>query len=337
MKSIQKLTPQERDKITVRLAQGVTISSIARELGRSKSTISDEVKRNKKWDREKNDWVYEAIFAQEETDTRMVERRKRPQMKNEWIYQYVIEHLRSGWSPEQIEGTLKRDFSGDYQRTIGHEAIYQYIFHPDNREEKLWEYLPRKQKRRRERKGRGVHHSRIPERVSIHVRPEGINNRTEFGHYEGDTIEGRRSIGDGIHTEVERVSRMTFAVKVDSISSEAALQAQKKIFSSLPPQARQSTTLDNGRENHLHFKLRTELKMDTYFADPYSSWQRGTNEYHNGLLRRYIPKKTDFTDLTQEELDDMLWEINTRPRKVLGYQTPLEVFQRHLANRSDSR
>ncbi len=337
MKKARKLTPKERDTLAMLLAQEVTLSEIARRLVRSKSTISDEVKRNRRWDGEKEDWVYKAIAAQEETDKRMVERRKRPQLKNKWIYSYVVEHLRGGWSPEQIEGRLKLDFKGKYHKTIGHEAVYQYVFHPDNKDENLWEYLPRKQKKRKKQKGRGVHHSRIPQRVSIHLRPQMIDDRTEFGHFEGDTVEGRRSVGDGIHTEVERLSRITFAVKVNNISSEEGLRAQKDIFSDLPEKARRSTTLDNGRENHLHYKLKTELNMKTYFADPYSSWQRGTNEYHNGLLRRYLPKGTDFSELTHEELNDILWEINNRPRKCLGFYTPLEVFNKYLADRSDSR
>lgn len=330
------LAPWERDKIAVFLAQGVKISEIARRLKRSKSTISDEIKRNKRWDKGKQCFVYEAIFAQEETNKRMVKRRKRPLMKNKWLYQYVINHLGIGWSPEQIEGRLKLKYGNNYHKTIGHEAIYQYVYHQENIPDTLWEYLPRKQKKRKKQNGRSVHRSRIPDRVSIHLRPAVVEQRIEFGHFEGDTVEGKRSVGDGIHTEVERVSRITFGIKVKSIASIETIKVQKQIFSKLPESIRKSTTLDNGRENHLHQELKS-FGMKTYFADPYSSWQRGTNEYHNGLLRRYLPKGTDFSDLTQEELDDILWEINNRPRKCLGYQTPLEVFSKYIANCSDSR
>src|SRR3989338_764849 len=171
-------------------------------------------------------------------------------------------------------------------------------------------------------------------RISIHLRPKVINKRKQFGHFEGDTIEGRGH-KDGFHTEVERLSRLIFAIKVNAISSDEGLKAQKDIFAVLPNQARLSTTLDNGRENHYHQKLKQELGIDTYFADPYSSWQRGTNEYHNGLIRRYFPKKTNLAIVTQEELDDVVYEINSRPRKVLKYQTPLEVFNYHLSKCSD--
>ena len=216
------------------------------------------------------------------------------------------------------------------------ETIYRYIYDPKNKGEVLWEYLPRGQKKRRKQKGRRVHTSHIEARISIKCRRAKINKRKEFGHYEGDTVEGRRSVGDGIHTEVERMSRMLFAKKVDTITSEETSSVQVEIFSRLPVEARKSTTLDNGRENHLHFKLKTELKMDTYFADPYSSWQRGTNENTNGLLRRYVPKHTDFSTITQEDLDEIVLEINTKPKKVLQYATPLEVFTSYLTNCSDS-
>ena len=125
------------------------------------------------------------------------------------------------------------------------------------------------------------------------------------------------------------MSRKYFAKLVTQIDSEEAIKAQEEIFSPLPKWARRSTTLDNGRENHLHMKLK-DLGMNTYFADPYSSWQRGSNEYHNGLFRRYFPKGTDFKTVTQEEIDECVEEINSRPRKCLGYFTPNEVFLEKL-------
>ena len=157
-----------------------------------------------------------------------------------------------------------------------------------------------------------------------------MTKRKQFGHYEGDSVEGRRSVGDGIHTEVERVSGKLFALKVKHISSADALKAQLVIFTPLPAKARRTTTLDNGRENHSHTKLKTQLGMQAYFADPYSSYQRGCNENTNGLLRRYLPKQTDFRTLTHAELNDIVQEINNRPRKRLDFYTPNEVFSRKL-------
>jgi len=129
---------------------------------------------------------------------------------------------------------------------------------------------------------------------------------------------------------------MLFAKKVDTITSEETSTVQIELFSQLPATARKSTTLDNGRENHLHTKLQQTLAMKTFFADPYSSWQRGTNENTNGLLRRYLPKHTDFSTITQEDLDEIVLEINTKPKKVLQYATPLEIFTSYLINCSDS-
>jgi len=298
-------------------------------LSRSPSTISDELNRNG------NQGVYVAIQAQYEYETRKQKAGRRQPLKNKNIYKYVTEKLQEGWSPELIEGRLRREHRQDKRWWISYETIYKYIYHPKNIDEGWWEYLPRKQKKRKKQKGRKVHRSRIPDRVSIRKRPKVINERSEFGHYEGDTIEGLRSVGDGIHTEVERLSRAIFAIKVKSITSEEAVDAQLEIFEELPKSARKTTTLDNGRENHLHMKLKKELGVQTYFADPYSSWQRGTNEFHNGLIRRYLPKGTDFSTVTQQELDDIVWEINNRPRKVLEYATPLEVFDQYLTKCSD--
>jgi IS30 family transposase len=159
-----------------------------------------------------------------------------------------------------------------------------------------------------------------------------VKNRTEFGHWEGDSVvsKGRRS---GLHTEVERCSRMLMIKKVSRLTSQKSVTAQYSIFASLPEDARKSTTLDNGAENVQHTRL-SKLGMKTYFADPYSSWQRGTNEWHNGLIRRYFPKGTDFSTISHREIYAMQEEINRRPRKVLVYKTPREVFAENIKSQS---
>lgn len=322
-----KLTCEERDQIAILKAKGTSLREIGRQLERSVSTISDELKRNGRYER--GEWVYSAIEAQDDYQKRKQIAGRREPLKNKHVYRYVVGKLQRGWSPELIAGRLKKKNRTDKGKYVNYESIYQYIYHPANRDEGLWEYLARGQKKRKKQKGRTVHRSHIPDRVSIHERPVEINDRTEFGHYEGDTIEGKRSDGNGIHTEVERVSRLLLAAKVETITSEETIKVQLNMFEELPASARKSTTLDNGRENHLHSQLQ-EIGMKTYFTDPYSSWQRGTNENTNGILRRYFPKKTDFTTITQEELDAVVLEINTRPKKVLQFQTPLEVFTQQL-------
>lgn len=334
MKNHKKIDKRERGIIARLLAQGKKIREIARELCRSPSTISSEISRNQIWDGDK--FIYESIIAQEEYEKRKSKAGKREPLKNEWIYQYVIDHLQLGWAPEQISGRLKLEHPLIKSRTVGMETIYRYVYDPKNKEEGLWEYLPRGQKKRKKQKGRSVHKSHIKARISISKRLRKVNNRKEFGHFEGDSVEGRRSIGDGIHTEVERMSRMFFAQKVKAINSEETIKVQTEIFEKLPGSARKSVTLDNGRENHLHMRLNKTLNMKTYFCHPYASYERGTNENTNGLLRRYLPKQTDFSTVTQDELNEIVLEINTRPRKVLKYQTALEVFTSLISNCSDS-
>lgn len=315
-----KLSEEERDTIAFLYARGKSLRTIARVIERSVSTVSDELKRNRYKD------GYVAIHAQRLADVR---KRAGPiakhVLKSAWLENHVLVRLRRGWSPEQIAGRLKRKYPKAQSRHLHHETIYTYIYANERQAERLWEYLPRKQKKRRKQHGRSVHKSHIPDRVSVHKRPKRVDDRTEFGHWEDDTVEGQGH-RDGMHTSVERLSRFLAARKVAAITSEAGVNAQHAIFAPLPAHARKSTTMDNGKETHLHTQLRTELGMDTYHADPYSSWQRGTNENTNGLLRRYIPKGTSMDTLTDDDLTDIVEELNDRPRKCLDYATPFEVF-----------
>lgn len=308
-------------------AEGVSNKECARRLKRSVSTIGRELKRNS-WKGKH----YIAIHAQDNADHReKVKSHGKQELKNPDVYEYVTQQLREGWSPDQIAGRLRRDHPKDGYWQICHETIYRWIYEPKQvKDDQPWyEYLRRKQKRRKIYKGRKVHRSRIPDRISIHDRPKAVDKRKEFGHWEGDTVEGRGH-RDGIHTEVERMSRLIMGKKISAITSGITLKAQKQIFADLPVSARKSVTLDNGRETHLHCVLREELKMKTYHADPYSSWQRGTNEHGNWHIRYYFPKGTDFTEVPEEELQDVIEEINNRPRKILGYQTAQEVFTKLL-------
>lgn len=322
-----KLTADERDQIALLRGKNTSVRGIARALKRSPSTISGELKRNRL-----SNGDYVAIHAQARTEARKKKARKRHPLKDEETYAYVVEKLREGWSPEQIAGRLELEHG---RPVICHETIYRFIYSEHGNGMGLSEYLPWKRTKRRKKRGRRVHRTGIPARVSIHQRPHEVDSRAEFGHWEGDTVEGKGH-REGIHTEVERKSRLLMAAKVAQISSEATIQVQKAMFEVLPEQARRSTTLDNGHENHHHTQL-AELGMVTYFADPYSSWQRGTNEHHNGLLRRYLPKGTPFVDLDPEDLDDIVWEINNRPRKVLDFRTPQEVYNSCLGVRIPMR
>lgn len=316
------LTSEERDLLAVWNGQGFSVRTIARKLSRSPATISRELWRN----RSLVSGHYVAISAKSRAEERSRRCHLRHPLKNPDVYATVLERLRRGWSPETISGRLEKKRG---HPVIHWETIYRFIYQKEHQEKHLWENLPRGQKHRRKKHGRSVQKARIPQRVSIHERPELVDQRLVFGHWEGDTIEGKKSEGDGIHTEVERVSRFLLARRVDRIASPETIRAQYQMFSRLPERARRSTTEDNGRENHRHMALHL-LGMRTFFADPYSSWQRGTNENTNGLVRRYVPKGSSFRDLSQEELDDIVEELNDRPRKCLGYNTPREEFEKQL-------
>lgn len=326
MKTYTRLSPYERDLLALWQGKRLTIRESARRLGRNVSSLSRELKRNR-W-RE----GYVAIHAQTNADRReRIKAHGKEPLKNADVFNYVTEKLREGWSPDQIAGRLRRDHPKDRNWKICHETIYRWIYESEQvQDDQPWyEYLRRKQKKRKKYQGRKVHRAHIPDRISIHKRPHVIDTRKEFGHWEGDTVEGKGH-KDGIHTEVERMSRLIAGRKVTAITSEVALKAQKQIFTDLPVSARRSVTLDNGRETHLHYELRTDLGMNTYHADPYSSWQRGTNEHGNWHIRYYFPKGTDFNEVSEEELQDVISEINHRPRKILKYQTAAEVFTKKL-------
>ena len=271
-----------------------------------------------------------AIHAQNISSQRKSSAGKRHPLKNKDVFKWTIKRLVRGWSPEQISGRMKLVFKNNLLMRVSPETIYSFVYSDEFKHRKFWQYFPRGHKKRRQKGGRKVFSASILNRISIHDRPEIINQNIEFGHFEGDSVVGLNH-KSGVHTEVERLTRMYFAIKVSLINSQEALDAQIKMFSVLPTNTVKSVTLDNGSENHLHYKL-NGVGIKTYFADPYSSWQRGSNEYHNGLLRRYFPKKTDFTKVTQKDIDECVWEINNRPRKCLGFYTANEVFLSKLNN-----
>lgn len=319
MKHYQRLTQTERQLIAQWNTQGVSRKEIGRRLKRETSTISRELTRNCF----KKD-IYEPLHAHGKAKARLMQRAygKHP-LKNPQVYVYVLERLRWGWSPEQIAGRLKLKYPDDSSWHICHEAIYQFIYHKDNDHQRWWEYLRRKQKRRRQKLGRKTHRLRIPDRVSIHLRPGVVDQRTEFGHWEGDTLVGKGRLS-GLHTAYERFASLIRFERMNQLTAQVSEAAQRKIYQPLPQHARKTTTLDNGSEHAHHTQLKSLIT--TYFADPYSAYQRGGNENANLWVRYYFPKGTDFNTVSDEELKAVEWELNNRPRKRLQYRTPMEVF-----------
>ncbi len=329
----RNLTKPERILIAQWINVGKSNKWIAKELGRDVSTIGREVKRNSKkilCADGRIELVYEPLHAHGKALRRREKawKAKHP-LKSKKVFAYVIDHLRSGWSPEQISGRLKKvDHPDDTTWHICHETIYAFIYSVKQKDKMYWEYLRRKQKRRRKKNGRKAQRIRIPDRVSIHKRPKEVEERKIPGHWEGDSIVGKRHT-NGLHTEYERVTSITRFEKLRRIDSDETLRAMKKIFNPLPKTMKKSTTLDNGSEMVKHKKA----GIPTFFADPYASWQRGGNENANMWIRYYFPKGTDFSKVTDGELKDVEWELNNRPRKRLDYKKPIEVWNEAISQK----
>lgn len=334
----------ERIEIEKLIDQGMPQAEIARRLGRSRSTICREVNQ-RSW-RPSNtsaaytpyrpvglrtgEWTkrqYRATIAQGHAE-RAAQRSHQPQrMRQDRLVGHVRDRLRRGWTPEEITGRLSWEFPDDPVMRVSHETLYAWIYAPQQKGLGLWEYLPRGQRKRRKR-GPSRKVRRAPAirfRVPIHDRPAEIEDRVEFGHWEADSVLGVKGTG-GIHTEVERTSRYLVATKITTITAQATLDAQQAMITALPAHAVKSITADNGSEFAWHHKLADTTGVPTYFAVPYSAWQRGTNEHFNGRIRKYIPKHTRLDTISEEELTDIINEINNRPRKILNWQTPTEVF-----------
>jgi IS30 family transposase len=328
-------------------SEGASIRQIARQLGRAASTVSREVRRGLfsaaavgtayKPYRDPRlrtpacvpDPVYIASWAHREAAERAARSHQPTRLRCDKLVAYVCDKLRDGWTPQLISGRLPIDHPGDAQMRVCAETLYAWIYCADQKHRHLMEYLPRAHKRRRKKTGRRPNRAKPPGRVPISERPPGASDRTEFGHWEGDTILGATK-GAAIRTEVERTTRYLQARLVAGATSQAALDAQLDIFKPLPEPARLSTTCDNGPEHAKWAELKKELGVATYFANPYHSWERGTNERTNGLIRRYWPKRANLEALTDQDLQDAVNEINNRPMAILGYHTPTEAFQHEL-------
>ncbi len=332
MTSKHHINAPERDQIGVLLASGFSQGDIAKRLGRSKSSINYEIRHNSR------NGIYQPILANQLSRERNTASRKTNAIVDPGIWSYVIDKLRSGWSPELIAGRLKKKHHG--QSVISYETIYRYVYSPKGKKDDLREYLVRAHKQRYPQYSRRSYHRGIANKVNISFRPEKVNQRLVFGHWEADVVEGKGH-GGGIQAVQERKTRYYQARLVPNIDSEYGIRAQKSLLSKYPEPARQSMTFDNGKENYNHEQLQRDLGVKTYFCDPYCSNQKASIENTNGILRRYIPKKTDLTSIKQWELDLILDEINNRPRKCLDYVTPKEAFYLELksvllSNRSDS-
>lgn len=321
------LTLAEREEISRGIARGDSIRTIASQLQRSPSTISREIDRNGGYD------TYRAA----QSDQAAWDRAHRPKVcklaSSRYLAKVVESKLKKHWSPQQIAGWLKKKYPTKEKFRVSHESIYRtlYVQTRGALKKELQAYLRTQRAIRRskhaslKRKGLGT----IKNPVSISERPSSAEDRAVPGHWEGDLISG--SLNTHVATLVERHSRYVMLVKIEKKDAEAVADALIKHSQKLPSEIYKSLTWDRGREMAAHQKFTLATDIQVYFCDPYSPWQRGSNENTNRLLRQYLPKGTDLSVYSQAQLNKIARQLNERPRKTLDYETPAERFNACVA------
>lgn len=330
VKKHRRLTIKERVQIETLLNENKSKAYIAKSLNRARSTIGREIN---KWVQNKED-NYNAELAHWNAKDDYANKRNRDKISTHSLLRFfVYKGLLSNWTPEQISGRLKELYPNDPIMSISHEAIYRHIYtHPQaSLNKKLIKLLVRKKTSRRPSKKKRGKGSKILNQVSIDNRPKHIELREEVGHWEGDLVIGKNH-KSAIGTIVERKTRFTLILKLSSKKAEEVAQVFSKILNQLNSKFKKSMTYDNGIEMAKHEKITEKTSMKIYFAHPYSSWERGTNENTNGLIRRYLPKGTNFNEISENQLLIIQKKLNNRPRKIIGYKTPQEMMNIELKN-----
>jgi len=320
-----QLTFEEREEISRGCVAGLSVTAIAELIGKHKSTISRELKANGGRD------GYRAVTAEQRAWTLA----RRPKLSKlltcERLRAFVIAGLLEDWSPEQISGTLVLEFPDDAEMRVSPETIYQSLFVQAKGvfRRELCAHL-RSGRTLRQPRTRSTVTRPIKGMVNISERP-GPDDRSVPGDWEGDLIIGRNG-KSATGTLVERTSRLVMLLALpDNRRAETVSGGLAELIQRLPESMRRSLTWDQGSEmaDHVNFTIATDIKV--YFCDPHSPWQRGTNENTNGLLRQYLPKSTDLSIHTQADLDAIADKLNRRPRKTLGFMTPLAAFNKLVA------
>jgi len=324
MNNYQRLGLDEREEISRMLAQGCSLNSIAKSLGRYASTISREVLGGSC-----NKYTYRAGKAQRRADRNASKRKRDKRLLDSLprLKRYIHRKLRRKWSPVQIAEELKIDYPFDMTMRIAPETIYSYLYVlPRGSLKKELLSCLRQNRKRRHKQGRGVQNERkIEDMLSIEERPKEVESRIIPGHWEGDLIVGKNN-RSALGTLVERTSRTTILIPIKNREAETVAKAFAKEVKKLPIQMKLSMTYDQGREMARH-KLFTNITgVKVYFAHPRSPWERGTNENTNGLIRQFFPKGTDFHKVSRYEVKKVQDLLNGRPRQALNFQKPYQVF-----------
>jgi len=322
------LTLGEREEISRAVVNGQSIRSIAALLGRAPSAISREINRNGG----RSD--YRATEAEGAAWHRALRPKQCKLVENRALARVVTDKLRSLWSPEQIAGWLKHTYPGDESHHVSHETIYRSLFIQARGalKKELLEHLRRTRGmcRSRHYTQKTAIHGQIVDAVSISERPASVEDRAVPGHWEGDLVFG--SGNSQIATLVERQTRYVMLVKVGSKDTQTVVDALIKNARKLPQELYKSLTWDRGKEMAAHKRFTIATDIQVFFCDPQSPWQRGSNENTNGLLRQYMPKGIDISGYSQHQLNAIARQLNERPRKTLGFQTPAEMFSESVAS-----
>lgn len=320
----EQLSAGERTAIGRMHASGQSQRQIAAALGRSPSTISRELARNSRATKRWPAGRYDPARAAELTQRRRRRGRGHKLARQPALRDHVRDRLAMGWSPEQIAGRLTRE---NGRTVISHESIYRFIYHRVGQKD-YWNRLLPRRKHRRGRYGMrgGGYACYIQKRVPISCRSKAADQRAQAGHWEGDLM-AFRIPGQAILVAHERRSRKTRILKQSSKTAQDVLDNLESLFIRLPRKLRRSITFDNGSEFAFHYKLAKRCRLKTFFCDTHAPWQKGGVENAIGRFRRRLPRKTDLTTITQEQLDEICERYNNTPRKCLDFKTPNEVFK----------
>jgi transposase, IS30 family len=322
-RTYQQLQPEERMTIASMRQQGSSVRAMARTLGRSAATVSRELARNTC-----PSVGYASVSAHVLSTTRRQAARPRVKLHAQSVaWRVVLTLLDWKWSPQQISGTLKRMWPNDPTLRVSHETIYTAIYAQPRGElrRQLIACLRHGHSTRMSRTRGTDRRGQIPDMVSIHVRPPEVDDRVMPGHWEGDFIKGAGN-QSSVGVLVERTSRLVLLAKMEDATAASALAGFTAKLNSIAAPLRQSFTYDQGKEMTRHRELSAATGVRVYFCDPHSPWQRGTCENTNGLLRQYLPKGTDLSIYSQDELDAIADSLNSRPRATHAFHSPLEVF-----------
>lgn len=323
----------EREKILCLKEQGCSLQDIAKRLSRNVGTISRELKRNEtgkgKKSREYLSFSYLPCRAQEKADKKALKQRQKAPLKNPLVFLYVREHLREGWTPDEIAGRLPIDHPG---YSISYETIYRYIYSPKMRRYKYWQYLTLGRKKRMKKNGRSVHRDgKIPGAISIDLRPEIVAARLRIGDWETDNMEGKKTDISVVSATVERVARLTLLDKLPDRLAQTKTRTVALRLLEYPKSARKTLTQDNGKENSYHEQMKKVTGLDIFFCHAYHSWEKGTVENTIGRTRRFLPKGQSIDNLAPQQIKEIERRLNSTPRKCLEYLTPYEKMYRVIS------